>query len=214
MCAAVPPAAAAMAGSMPNGERPDRPQRPQRTGHPHRPPRRQAPQGRAPRRGGLRHRVRGFSYLLLLFMLAILGAGLVGWASSWQVGAQRERETELLFRGLQIRDALQRFQDATPAGQPALPQALDDLLADHRGPSVRHHLRRLYADPFTGQPDWALLRDEAGGIVGLHSRAQRPALRRQALPAGVPMPENPTPNVSDWIFIIDVAAPPAARSSP
>lgn len=172
-------------------------------------PRRQAPRHPV----SVRH-TRGFSYLLLLFMLAILGAALAGWSTAWQVGGQRERELELLFRGLQIREALQRFHDTTPTGQPALPQALDELLADQRGQPVRHHLRRLYGDPFTGLPDWALLRDEAGGIVGLHSRSVRPALRRQGLPAGVRMPDNPTPKVSDWIFIIDVAATPAARSSP
>ena len=97
---------------------------------------------------------RGFTYLLLLFMLALLGAALAAWGTSWQVAAQRERETELLFRGGQIQEALQRFHDQTPSGQAPLPQTLDELLADTRWPVPRHHLRRLYADPFTGQADW------------------------------------------------------------
>ncbi len=125
---------------------------------------------------------RGFTYVLLLFSVALMGASLAALGSQWQVAGQREREAELLFRGLQIRDALQRFNALTPAGTRGLPLALDELLVDRRGLAPRHHLRRLYADPFSGQADWALLRDAAGGIVGVHSRSQRPALRQHDLP--------------------------------
>lgn len=147
---------------------------------------------------------RGFTYVLLLFSVALMGAGLAGLGTQWQVAAQREREAELLFRGLQIRDALQRFNALTPAGARPLPLALDELLVDRRGLEPRFHLRRLYADPFSGQADWALLRDAAGGIVGVHSRSQRPALRQHDLPvvSGAAVPAAP-------------AAPaPAAPASP
>jgi len=189
---------------------------------------------RQARWGGVRHPrrtrrprrprcARGFTYLLLLFVLALLGAALAAWGSSWQVAVQRERETELLFRGVQIQDALQRFHDQTPSGQAPLPQALDELLADTRWPVPRFHLRRLYADPFTGQADWALLRDASGGIVGVHSRSQRPALRQQGVPmtartAAAPAtdlsaaPDRP-PQVGDWRFSIQTrgAAPRKPR---
>lgn len=155
---------------------------------------------------------RGFTYLLLLFGLALGGVGLARLGTQWQVAAQRERETELLFRGLQIRDALQRFQAQTPTGQPALPQQLDELLTDTRAPEPRHHLRRLYADPFTGQPDWVLLRDATGGILGVHSRADRPALRRHGLPPGIHDGSSEVA-VSQWRFAI-VAAPAANPSAP
>ena len=125
---------------------------------------------------------RGFTYVLLLFSVALMGAALAALGTQWQVADQREREAELLFRGLQIRDALQRFNALTPAGTRGLPLALDELLVDRRGLEPRFHLRRLYADPFSGQADWALLREAGGGIVGLHSRSQRPALRRHDLP--------------------------------
>jgi type II secretory pathway pseudopilin PulG len=125
---------------------------------------------------------RGFTYLLLLFSVALMGAGLAALGTQWQVAAQREREAELLFRGLQIRDALERYHALTPAGARPLPLALDELLVDQRGLEPRHHLRRLYADPFSGQADWALLRLADGGIVGVHSRSQRTALRQHDLP--------------------------------
>ena len=181
---------------MPTGERPRRPLR--------RPP----PQ-------------RGFTWLLLLFGLAMAGAGLATLGTQWQQAAQREREAELLFRGLQLRDALQRYQAQTPTGQPALPRALDDLLTDRRWPEPRHHLRRLWADPFTGAADWVLLHAADGGIVGLHSRADRPLLRRTGLPAGVADaavadPLRP-PQARDWLFAIQspaIANPPLAAAGP
>ena len=158
----------------------------------------------------------GFTYLVLLFGLAIGGAGLAALGTQWQQAAQRERETELLFRGLQLRDALQRFHDQTPDGQPALPQTLDALLADARRSEPRHHLRQLYADPFTGQTDWVLLRAPDGGITGLHSRSTRVLQRRHGLPAGVGTAATGTPDgtpppparASDWHFAIAVRRPP------
>jgi type II secretory pathway pseudopilin PulG len=141
---------------------------------------------------------RGFTYLWLLFVLALGGAALAALGSSWQLAAQRERESELMFRGLQIRDAIERHAAATPPGQPTLPRSLDELLQDTRGERPRHHLRRLYADPWTGRPDWVLLRREDGGIYGVHSRATVPALRRHDL--GLPPPRQPTGTVADWRF--------------
>lgn len=160
----------------------------------------------------------GTTYLLLLFLLALVGASLAALGTAWQAAAQRQRETELLFRGEQIRDALQRFQDSTPSGAADLPRTLADLLADRRGPEPRHHLRRLYTDPFTGRPDWLLLRDAAGGIFGVHSRSNQPALRRLDLPEAPPLPAgvagtpHDPPQVGDWLFAI----PPrlAASRSP
>lgn len=154
---------------------------------------------------------RGFSYLLLLFSLAIAGAGLATLGTQWQQAARREREAELLFRGLQLRDALQRFHDQAPDGQPLLPQTLDDLLTDQRRPEPRHHLRQAWPDPFTGTADWVLLRSADGGIVGLHSRSERPLLRRADLPVGVSAPALASPTsparAMDWHFTIQPRSP-------
>ncbi len=155
-------------------------------------------------------RQRGATYLLLLFILALLAAGSATWAERWQVAMQRERETELLFRGQQLRDALQHFHDHTPEGAAPWPAQLDELLLDARHQPPVVHLRRLYADPFSGRPDWALLRNAQGGIVGLHSSVDRPALRRQGLPTGVHASHGPNPKTSDWQFMT-IATQPSGR---
>jgi len=164
---------------------------------------------RSPQAPGRRAAGRGFSYLLLLFMVALAGTALAAVGSQWQQQAQRQREQELQFRGLQLRDALLHYAAATPPGQPALPTSLAALLSDDRSTPPRHHLRQLWPDPFTGQPDWVLLRDATGRIAGLHSAAQRVALHRHALPAGISV-ANDGRRVADWQFIAAGAATAAA----
>lgn len=161
-------------------------------------------------------RCRGFTYLVLLFMIALGGATLGALGTQWQAAAQRERETELLFRGRQIAQALGRYAAATPPGQPRAPLRLDELLEDRRSDPPRHHLRRLYADPFTGRPDWQPLTDDKGRIVGLHSRATQRAWRRHDLPESVqvPAPTQAAPTVADWRFMTEAGPAPDLRRIP
>jgi type II secretory pathway pseudopilin PulG len=148
-----------------------------------------------------RRRRRGFTYVGLLFVLALTGAGLAGLGEQWQLRAQREREAELLFRGGEIARALQAFASRAEVGERRPARQLDELLVDERGPRPVHHLRRLYGDPFTGAADWRLERDEAGAIAGLASSATVPALRHH--PPGVELRRGADPGhatVGDWIF--------------
>lgn len=161
--------------------------------------------------GGARQR--GLTYLLLLFALATAGAGLAALGEQWALAAQRDREAELVFRGGQISQALADWRDSSPAAQPAeqrAPLALQDLLVDQRSTPPRHHLRRLYTDPFTGQPNWVLMLDAQGRITGVSSSSRRPALRR----VGVVLRSDADvhrPSVGDWLFM---AAAPAAAHAP
>lgn len=122
---------------------------------------------------------RGFTYLGLLFAVALSGAGLAVVGQSAATAMQRERERELLFRGDEIRRAIEAYVRATPPGQPRFPRRLQDLLVDTRGATPRHHLRRLYADPFTGSADWVLLPapGDAQGIAGVRSRSTQSSLQ-------------------------------------
>jgi type II secretory pathway pseudopilin PulG len=145
---------------------------------------------------------RGFTYLILLFVLAAASATVLALSESAATAAQRERETELLFRGHAIRDALLAYRQASPAGRVEWPADLSSLLADGRGAQPRHHLRRLYVDPFTARADWRLLRDASGGIVGVASNGQAVALRQAGLGEGVRVaaPADAAVRVGDWLF--------------
>ena len=122
------------------------------------------------------------------------------------------QRVELRFRGKAIATALGHYAEATPVGRAPLPKSLDELLADHRFPTPRRHLRQLYADPFTGKPDWepvigqaavavdsegAASAPAASGIVGVRSRSSR---RLFATVGG-------RTTARDWVFSSPATAP-------
>jgi len=138
----------------------------------------------------------GFSYLAVLFLVALTAAGLAALGQAWSTAVQREKERELEFRGGEIARAIASYQRASTTGPASYPTSLEDLLEDRRGPRVRRHLRRLYVDPFTGAPDWVLVADPANPrqFRAVHSRAEVPLLRNRG--------ENgqPVGKANDWVF--------------
>jgi type II secretory pathway pseudopilin PulG len=169
------------------------------------PPARARPPGGGPQRG--------FSYLAVLFLVALTAAGLARLGQAWSTAAQRERERELEFRGGEIAAAIASYQRAAGTEPAPYPATLQDLLIDERGPRPRHHLRRLYADPMTGQPDWVLVPDpmNPARFRAVHSRSDA-ALLRRFTPQGQPLAK-----ASDWLFDPLAAAtsqPATAASAP
>ena len=138
------------------------------------------------RHGALRKVQRGFTYLWLLFVLAAGAAGLAAIGQRASISVQRDREAELMFRGHEIAHALAAYWSATPGNVKSLPASLQDLLEDRRGALTIRHMRRLYADPFTGQPDWVLVTTDDGKISGVRSRSDVVALRSLDLPTPTP----------------------------
>lgn len=121
---------------------------------------------------------RGFTYLMLLWWVALSGLMLAAMAQSWTLDARRAREAELIWRGEQFRVAIEAYASVPVAeGESRLPGRLEDLLEDRRSGEVQRHLKRIWRDPLTGRAEWGLVREgegESGGIAGVHSlsRAQ------------------------------------------
>ena len=113
---------------------------------------------------------RGFTYVGLLIAVALAGVALAAAGSLWSTTSKRDKELDLLFVGDQYRRAIGSYYEGTP-GAKRYPQRLEDLLEDKRLAVTRRHLRQVYADPMTGQPDWELVRLPDGAIVGVHSRS-------------------------------------------
>jgi type II secretory pathway pseudopilin PulG len=119
-----------------------------------------------------RSRSGGFTYLGILFAVAVLGFALSAAGTLWTVSARREREAQLLWVGAQYQHAVARYYHSGPPGLQQYPQSIDDLLEDRRGPVLMRHLRSRYPDPMTGAADWILDRLPDGSILGVRSASQ------------------------------------------
>src|SRR5574341_712030 len=89
---------------------------------------------------------RGFSYIALLAAIVIIGISLGAAGKYWSNVLLRDKEEELLFRGDQYRQAIERYYLAIP-GKPEYPNSIDDLLTDNRTAAGKRHLRQKYKDP-------------------------------------------------------------------
>lgn len=137
--------------------------------------------------------------VLLFILVSSLAASAVVQAQSTQ--AQREKEEQLLFVGAQIRGAILSYYNSIPAGGArSLPRTLDELVTDNRFPLPRHHLRRVYLDPITGDREWRLIL-VGDRVIGVSSRSQATPIKRAGFASAYSSFAN-ADHYSDWIFRI------------
>ena len=157
--------------------------------------------------GGTGGSQKGFTFLGLMIVVALMGAALAGMGTYFSHEAQREKERELLFVGQQFRDAIESYYRRSP-GAPAYPKTLADLVDDKRFPMPQHHLRRVYADPITGQADWVAIEAPGGaGIMGVHSPSRAAPIKRGNFDAKETVFEDAR-RYSDWQFFYTPPQPP------
>lgn len=113
--------------------------------------------------------LRGFTYIGLLILIAILSVAATATIQLGAVVQRRDAEQQLLYVGDQFRLALRSYRDSSPVGAPPFPKELEQLLKDPRFPSTRRHLRAIPIDPLTGNTNWGLIRSPEGWIIGVHS---------------------------------------------
>lgn len=151
----------------------------------------------------------GFTYLTVLFIVAILMTGLALLGEMWETKAKREKEAELLFVGNQYRRAITLFYEKTPGGVKRYPRTLEELLKDPRTPSVQRYLRQLYADPMGGS-EWGIVKSPDGGVAGVYSQSEDKPLKTgnfKLRDAGFDNAER----YADWKFVY---SPTAATVTP
>ena len=152
----------------------------------------------------------GFTYLTLLFMVAILAGGAALAGEVWETSAKREKEAELLHVGNQYRKAIERYYLSGPR---QYPKDLADLVKDPRQPGVVRHLRRLYPDPITGKEEWGMVKSADGGIAGVYSLSEAAPLKSAGFAVRDASFEGKT-KYSDWQFVFAPTAAPAATPTP
>lgn len=121
-----------------------------------------------------RRRDRGFTYVGLLALIAVLGLLLGAASAVASTAARRGREAQLLWVGHAYRAAIGRYW----LQHRAYPRALRDLLGTARDAPIQvRYLRSLYPDPMTGALDWVAVPAPDGGVMGIASRSGRAPLK-------------------------------------
>ena len=148
----------------------------------------------------LRKNSHGFTYMVMLVAVSLtsIAAAITGNVLSTMI--QRERESELLFRGQQYLQAIQSYYEA--GAQRQYPQTLEQLIKDPRY-VARRHLRRLYSDPLMASDQkvgWRLIENERGGIMGVASRAEGQPLKQARFPAALKQFSGAN-SYSQWAFV-------------
>jgi len=119
----------------------------------------------------------GFTYLAVLFAVAIIGAVLGSTAVVWHAQVQRDKEQELLFIGHAFRNAISTYYEQSPGANKQYPKKLEDLLEDKRHTRLTRHLRKIFVDPMTGSKEWGLVKGPGDSIMGVHSLSDRKPIK-------------------------------------
>lgn len=145
----------------------------------------------------LKRQEAGFSYLMVMMGIAVMGLGMTIAARQWKTMVQRELETDLLAKGMEIQTALALYSASAKAGRvmpgEVYPQTLAELT---RLP--KPFLRKVYLDPM-GRGEWELLRAPTGGIMGVRSKSRHKPIKQGNFPLAVRHFEG-KPTHYDWVF--------------
>lgn len=117
-------------------------------------------------------RQQGFTYLGLLFAIALMGATLALTGVVWHAAQKREKERQLLFVGNQFRQAIAAYYNHSPGSVKQFPKELSELLKDPRQLVPTRYLRRIYPDPVTGKAEWGLVKTRDDRIMGVFSLSE------------------------------------------
>lgn len=124
----------------------------------------------------------GVTYLMALMIVIVMGILLGRAGQTWTAVVEREREEELIFRGLQFQRALQRWHQPSTGEHVATKLTdLKHLVEDPRTPQTVRRLRRLYHDPVS-RKEWLLIMDATKGIVGIKPDSDASPIRQDGFP--------------------------------
>jgi type II secretory pathway pseudopilin PulG len=131
----------------------------------------------------LRRGERGFSYIMLMIAIVLMGVAMSVAARQWKTMVQRELEADLLAKGIEIQNALALYSTSVKAGRvmpgEVYPQTLADLTK-----LPKPFLRKVYLDP-VGHGEWELVRAPTGGIMGVRSKSKSKPIRQHDFPLAV-----------------------------
>lgn len=139
----------------------------------------------------------GVTYLALMFSIVLIGISASATARQWGFMVQREKEADLVAKGIEIQNALSLYSATMKIGRvmstEVYPQSLAELT---RAP--KPYLRKVYQDPMGGS-DWEYMRAPTGGIMGVRSKSKARPIKTGDFPLAVRHFEG-RKSYHDWIF--------------
>ena len=105
---------------------------------------------------------RGFTYIGLMFAIAVLGITLATVGVVWSTQIRRDKEAELLWIGDQYRMAIGSLPQRGRAVSAGPHRSARGQAFSGRAPVPA----QAFPDPMTGQMDWELIPAPGSGIMG------------------------------------------------
>lgn len=133
----------------------------------------------------MKRREQGFSYLVALFMVAILSVLSLRGLENIRTKECRDKEAQLLFIGQAYRTAIRDYYENSPGTEKQYPPDLKSLLLDDRASRTRRPLRKLYRDPMTSNDAWGTIPAASGGVMGVYSLSAQEPIKQGGFPAGL-----------------------------
>ena len=108
---------------------------------------------------------RGYAYLLVMFMLALLIVGTMAVVPNVLIEGKREREREMIWRGEQYKRGIRLYVSHRTNAAHRLPTSLEALV---KGVPGVHFLRQAYKDPMNSKDgSWRLIYvGPSGQLIG------------------------------------------------
>jgi len=139
----------------------------------------------------------GFSYLIVMIAITLMGLVTTMASRQWKVMVQRELEADLLTKGIEIQTALALYSANAKAGRVITGEVYPQTLAELTKPP-KPYLRKVYLDPM-GRGEWELLRAPTGGVMGVRSKSKHAPIKQGNFPLAVRHFEG-KPTHYDWVF--------------
>ncbi|WP_373989870.1 type II secretion system protein [Duganella sp. BuS-21] len=131
------------------------------------------------------HRQYGFSYVIVMFLVAMVSIISVRAMENTQMTLRREKEAELMMVGLAYRNAIRSYYENSPGTAKTYPQKMEGLgrLINDTGRTTRpqRHLRQLWRDPITGSKDWGLVYS-GDDLIGVYSLSNQEPIKKDGFP--------------------------------
>src|SRR5437899_7165714 len=142
-----------------------------------------------------------------MLAVVLIGISVTVAAKQWKAVVQREKEADLLARGIEVQTALAVYSAQQKKGR-VVPGEIYPLTLEELTKQPKPVLRKAYKDPMTGN-DWEYVRDPTGRIKGVRSKSKAEPFKQKDFPPVVRHFDGLT-SYNDWVFQHPNASTPQA----